>query len=145
MVACTGVFTKLDNNAYAHDVQADIPNGHVTKQKLKIKVPMKNARLASVDAVNTFAEGISNDGLLLIIYGKDASLLEDTKQVARNAIKSGKPMRGLVIGPVNEKPHVDVYADAVMINTSGLTNKSEISRVVDYAYTLLTNGIRQLN
>lgn len=96
------------------------------------RVPMKDARKASIDGIRTFASGVSaNKNFVLVIYGRNDELLKITVEVAREAIESGKKVRGVVIGPTDVAAGVEIFANGQRMNKDGLlTTAKEIANWV---------------
>lgn len=90
-----------------------------------VNVPMKDARVNGVDAVKGFAAHVSKDGLLLVHLGSDQKLLNKTIEAAQEAIAEGKPLRGIVIGPMDQPPEVILYVDGLPVSYKTVMRSKE--------------------
>lgn len=91
----------------------------------QVNVPFKDARVNSVKAVKAYAAHVSNDGLLLVILGKDQNLFNEANQAAKEAIGEGRPLRGIVVGPMDQPASVILYADAMDVSYDAVMKSKE--------------------
>jgi hypothetical protein len=78
-------------------------------------VPMSDQRDMRKVVVRTVAAHSSKDALSIVVYGRDPALLESLKHAARDAHQKGWPIRGIVVGSMNDPRGVDIYADGLLI------------------------------
>lgn len=119
----------FDGSAHAQDVK---PVKHVP-----VSVPMVDARTVSIDGVQISSVAQSDNSIIVAFYGKDRDLFNDTKEAVREAIISGKPVRGMIVGPPTDQSYVEVYASGMLITERGLRSKHEVVELIAYGQQVL--------
>ena len=113
-------FSAASNTAQAEEdvTLAHVESGTVENVSYQqIQVPVNDARHVGVEAVKFGAAQASNDQLLLVIYGKNQSLFNQTYEAAQQLIADGYPLRGIIVGPTDHPEQVDVYTDTQLYDT----------------------------
>lgn len=100
----------------------------VVQAQDRVHVPIRHAEQNSVRAVHFVAAQVSNDALLLVVYGSDDRAKQLAMRVASAAISADYPMRGVIFGPKrDDAPSVlEFYADAQLTATYFNPSESNI-------------------
>jgi len=102
--------------------------------QLQVSVPMLDRRLNGVRATQATGVARSEDAVVVVFYGKDRNLFNDTKEASREAIIEGRPVRWMVFGPPTDESYVEVFANQQLLTKEpGLTNKEDVLRVIAFA------------
>ena len=104
----------------------------------RASVPISHAEDKSARTVHFVAAQVSNNALLLVVYGSDDRAKQLAMRVASAAISADYPMRGVIFGPKrDDAPSVlEFYADAQL--TATYLNPSESN--IDAALSEVRRG-----
>lgn len=84
----------------------------IEREANQVTVPILDSRdVSSKRVARTVTAASSRDGVTVAVYGKDKNLFNEAKLAVYDAYKMGLPVHGIVVGPLDEKRGIDVYAD----------------------------------
>lgn len=115
----------------------------IAAEAAKVKVPFRDqTHSSSKDIVRRVTARTSKDGITVAVYGPDKNLFNEAKLAMWDAHQKGIPVKGIIIGPLNEERGYDVYADGHRWsdwNEEHLQNNSDLRGAVgasiQYAYS----------
>jgi len=117
MVATTALATPAFGNDAATATQTIIPpvaaqNAKPTPASMAdVVVPIRNSRGIALETVQVSAGAASNNGIVVVFYGQDRQAFAEMKDVIREAIFNGLPVRGMMVSDAKERGSIEIWAD----------------------------------